>query len=197
MSTARLPLAGDWIRGISIMQPWTAEIMTGARTIENRPQPWSWHLWLLLHAGRQVDRPALRAPVVARTIRGRELTTGVVIGVARLTGCHRDPDGSPPCTKFAQPGAWHLELVDVQALALPGPASGQLGSWRPLRTSSTMSSSSCRTCGRDPRQEAARRARPDPRARRAARLAGQQHFDRQHRTHQGDPVASPRTRPES
>ncbi|WP_331755988.1 hypothetical protein OH791_38365 (plasmid) [Streptomyces anulatus] len=131
MSTAPLLPAGDWIRGISIKQPWTTAILTGSKTIENRPQPWSWRGWLLLHAGRQVDRPALRAPMVARTIRGRELTTGAVIGVARLTGCHQDPDGAPPCTEFAQPGAWHLELVDVQALALPIPARGQLGPWRP------------------------------------------------------------------
>ncbi|WP_143065991.1 hypothetical protein [Streptomyces sp. CC53] len=39
--------------------------------------------------------------------------------------------GSPPCTEWAQPGAWHLELGDVQALALPIPARGQLGPWRP------------------------------------------------------------------
>ncbi|GAA4658933.1 hypothetical protein GCM10023347_07860 [Streptomyces chumphonensis] len=44
-------------------------------------------------------------PLIARTIRGRELPTGAVIGVARLTGCHQDPDGSPPCTEWAQPGA--------------------------------------------------------------------------------------------
>ncbi|MDX3488243.1 hypothetical protein [Streptomyces sp. ID05-18] len=130
MSTAPSPLAGVWIRGISIKQPWTTAILTGAKTIENRPRPWR-PGWLLLHASVQIDRRALRLPMVARMIRGWDLPTGAVIGVARLTGCHQDPDGSPPCTEFAQPGAWHLELVDVQALALPVPARGQLGPWRP------------------------------------------------------------------
>lgn len=92
---------------------------------------WSWRGWLLLHAGQAVDRPALHQPLIARTIRGRELMTGAVIGVARLTGCHQDPDGSPPCTPWAQPGRWHLELDDVQELALPIPARGQLGPWKP------------------------------------------------------------------
>ncbi|MGW8398734.1 hypothetical protein ACWGLP_18930 [Streptomyces lydicus] len=66
-------------------------------------------------------------------IRGRELTTGTVIDVARLTGCYQDPDGSPPCTQWAQPqpGLWHLEVSDVQALALPIPGRGQLGLWPP------------------------------------------------------------------
>ncbi|MEU3708358.1 hypothetical protein AB0E82_39480 [Streptomyces anulatus] len=130
MSTLTQP-EGDWIRGISIKQPWATAILTGTKTIENRPQHWSWRGWVLLHAGQQTDRAALRVPMVARTIRGRNLTTGAVIGVARLTGCHRHPDGFPPCTPWAQDGAWHLELSDVQALALPIPARGQLGPWKP------------------------------------------------------------------
>ncbi|MGO4634952.1 hypothetical protein AB4225_29095 [Streptomyces sp. 2RAF24] len=131
MSTTSFPPAGDWIRGISVKQPHATAILTGAKTIENRPQAWSWRSWLLLHTSQQIDRTALRVPLIARAVRGRDLTTGAVIGVARLTGCHQDPDGSPPCTEFAQPGAWHLELSDVQALALPIPARGQLGPWRP------------------------------------------------------------------
>ncbi|MEV6549256.1 hypothetical protein AB0M57_11145 [Streptomyces sp. NPDC051597] len=131
MSTGTFPPAGDWIRGISVRQPWTTAIVSGAKTIENRPQHWSWRGLVLLHAGLQTDRTALRVPLVVRTIRGRDLPTGAVIGVARLTGCHQDPDGSPPCSEWAEPGLWHLELVDVQELALPIPARGQLGPWKP------------------------------------------------------------------
>ncbi|MGR8012261.1 hypothetical protein [Streptomyces sp. A5-4] len=129
MSATTLP-EGDWIRGISIRQPWTTAILTGAKTIENRPRPWR-PGWVLLHAGLQTDRPALRLPLVARTIRSRELVTGAVVGVARITDCHQDPDGSPPCTEWAQPEAWHLVLTDVQELALPVPIGGQLGPWKP------------------------------------------------------------------
>ncbi|MFI1576213.1 hypothetical protein ACH4VQ_36060 [Streptomyces anulatus] len=130
MNVAPLP-EGDWIRGISIKQPWTAGILTGAKLVENRPQHWSWRGWVLLHAGQQIDRPALRMPLVARTIRDRELVTGAVVGIARITDCHQDPEGSPLCSSWAHTGAWHLKLADVQALALPIPARGQLGPWRP------------------------------------------------------------------
>ncbi|MFI9019427.1 hypothetical protein ACIGZI_35965 [Streptomyces griseus] len=130
MSALTLP-EGDWIRGISIKQPWTAAILTGAKTIENRPQSWSWRGWVLLHAGQQTDKPALRLPLVARTIRGRQLVTGAVVGIARITGCHQDPEGSPLCSPWAHPEAWHLELADVQELHLPVPVRGQLGPWRP------------------------------------------------------------------
>ncbi|QHY93571.1 hypothetical protein SSPS47_00305 [Streptomyces sp. S4.7] len=54
-----------------------------------------------------------------------------MIGVARLADCHQDPDGSPPCTEWAEPGPWHLVLADVQELALPIPARGQLGRQKP------------------------------------------------------------------
>ncbi|MET9497447.1 hypothetical protein [Streptomyces sp. NPDC006552] len=133
MSTGPLSPAGDWIRGISIRQPWATAIAAGAKPIENRPQPWFWRGWLLLHAGVQTDRPALRLPLVARAIRGRDLPTGAVIGVARLTGCHQDPDGAPPCGPWSEPGQWHLELADVQELALPVPVRGRLGPWKPSK----------------------------------------------------------------
>lgn len=129
MSAATLP-EGDWIRGISIRQPWTTAILSGEKTIENRPRPWRIG-WVLLHASQQIERPALRLPLVARTIRGRELVTGAVVGVARITDCHQDAKGSPPCTEWAQTDAWHVVLADVQALALPVPVGGQLGPWRP------------------------------------------------------------------
>ncbi|MFI9311559.1 hypothetical protein [Streptomyces triculaminicus] len=129
----RLPtvLEADWIRGITIKQPWIACILTGAKSVENRPRPWR-PGWVLLHAGKQIDRAALRLPLVARTIRGRDLVTGAVLGVARITGSHQDPDGSPPCSEWAQPGLHHLVLDDVQELALPILIErGQLGPWMP------------------------------------------------------------------
>ncbi|MFE7045087.1 hypothetical protein ACFU9X_38435 [Streptomyces atratus] len=123
-------IEGDWVRGITIRQPWATCILTGAKTIENRPRPWK-PGWVLLHAGQSTDRAALHTPLVARTIRGRDLATGAVIGVARIIDCHQDPAGSQPCTEWAQPARWHLVLADVQELGLPIPARGQLGPWKP------------------------------------------------------------------
>ncbi|MER6103688.1 hypothetical protein ABT115_15525 [Streptomyces sp. NPDC001832] len=122
---------GTWIRGITIRQPWASCILAG-KDVENRPAHWSWRGYVLLHAGKAKPQPAvLRDPLVARTIHGRELHRGAVIGVARLTDCHQDPDGSSPCTPWAQADAWHLVLQDVQDLPLPIPVGGQLGPWKP------------------------------------------------------------------
>ncbi|GGW76641.1 hypothetical protein GCM10010350_72000 [Streptomyces galilaeus] len=54
-----------------------------------------------------------------------------MVGIARITGCHQDPDGAPFCSQWAHPRAWHLVLADVQELPLPVPARGQVVPWRP------------------------------------------------------------------
>ncbi|MFK0182136.1 hypothetical protein ACIQVR_40000 [Streptomyces xanthochromogenes] len=129
MSTVTLP-EGDWIRGISIRQPYAACILAGAKTVENRPRRWRTG-WVLLHTSQTIDRPALRLPLIGRTIRDRQLVTGGVVGIARITDCHQDLEGAPLCSPWAHPGAWHLVLQDVQELPLPVPARGQVVPWKP------------------------------------------------------------------
>ncbi|MER5950179.1 hypothetical protein ABT127_29415 [Streptomyces sp. NPDC001904] len=81
----------NWLRGITIRQPWTTCILAG-KDIENRTTAtWSWRGWLFLHAGKTTERTVLRDPLVATAICGRTLHTRVVIGVARRTNCHQDP----------------------------------------------------------------------------------------------------------
>ncbi|MDX3523702.1 hypothetical protein [Streptomyces scabiei] len=129
MSLASLP-EGDWIRGITIRQPWATCVLAG-KNPENRPVNWPWRGWILIHAGQKLEKSALRDPLVATAIHGRELHLGAVIGVARLTGCHPD-QGPEKCTSpWAERGAHHLVLEDVQELALPVNATGALPAWKP------------------------------------------------------------------
>ncbi|MEU5161255.1 hypothetical protein AB0G74_16835 [Streptomyces sp. NPDC020875] len=135
MTTAPPPPAGDWIRGISIKQPWATAILTGVKTIENRLRHWSWRGWFLLHACLQTDRPALCQPLLARTVRGRELVTGAVIGFARLTGCHQDSPGTTSCSRWAQArdGGWgHALTATASSYSSDNgrPFSGHRADWR-------------------------------------------------------------------
>jgi len=126
MSTVTLP-EGDWI---SIRQPYAACVLAGAKDVENRPVRWRTG-WVLLHTSKTIDQPALRLPLISRTIRDRALVTGAVVGIARITDCHQDPEGAPLCSQWAHLGAWHLVLQDVQELPLPIPARGQVVPWKP------------------------------------------------------------------
>ncbi|MFE5795535.1 hypothetical protein ACFQ8C_23565 [Streptomyces sp. NPDC056503] len=124
---------GTWVRGITIRQPWATCVLAG-KHIENRPVHWLWRGWLLLHAGQTTERAPQRDPLVATAIRGRDLHRRAVIGIARLTDCHQDPAGTPPCSPWAHADAWHLVLADVHELPLPIPAvRGQLGAWKPTQ----------------------------------------------------------------
>jgi hypothetical protein len=124
------PEGGDWIRGITIRQPWATCILVG-KNPENRPRPWPWRGRVLIHAGQKLESPALRGPLVVTAIRGRELHRSAVIGIALLIDCHPD-QGPETCTSpWAHRDAHHLVLADVQELALPIPARGQLGPWKP------------------------------------------------------------------
>lgn len=98
--------------------------------MENRPTRWRTG-WVLLHTSQTTDRAALRVPLFARTIRDRQLVTGAVVGVARITDCRQDPEGAPLCSPWAHPGTRHLVLADVQELPLPVPARGQVVPWKP------------------------------------------------------------------
>ncbi|MGW2109517.1 hypothetical protein [Streptomyces sp. NPDC001948] len=125
--------SGDWIRGITIRQPWATCILAGKRT-ENRPANWPWRGWVLLHAGKAKPDPALlRDPLVATAIRGRELHRGAVIGVARLTDCHPDQGPERCSSPWAQRDVHHLVLADVHELPLPVPATGALPAWKPTQ----------------------------------------------------------------
>lgn len=78
--------------------PVSSSLRLWGKRVENRPQHRAWRSWVLLRSGQQTDTPALRLLLVARTIRGRQLVTGAMVGVARITGCHQDPDGAPRST---------------------------------------------------------------------------------------------------
>ncbi len=167
MSIATLP-EGDWIRGITIRQPWATCILAG-KTPENRPANWTWRSWVLLHAGKKKPEPAvLRDPLVATAIRGRDLHLGAVIGVARLTDCHLD-QGPERCTSpWAERGAHHLVLEDVRSSPCPCPPRARLRPGSRRRTWWRRCSSSCPPSGRDTplQQDAAVRAGSDPGPRR-------------------------------
>ncbi|MFE2823478.1 hypothetical protein [Streptomyces sp. NPDC059271] len=120
--------APDHIRGITVRQPWAACILHGDKRIENRPRPWTAG-WRLLHAAAAIDRPALRDPLAARTIRSLELPTRAVLGVVRITGSHTDTP-KQLCSPWAQPDRFHLDLDDIHPLPLPVPCDGRLGPWR-------------------------------------------------------------------
>ncbi|MEU2453820.1 hypothetical protein ABZ605_27555 [Streptomyces sp. NPDC012765] len=122
------------VRALTVRQPWAWALLNG-KHVENRSWPIPTNLvgsTVLLHAGKDIDRAALRDPRVtalpglpART----DLPTGVITAVGRLTGCHFAKDGC--CAPWGEPEVYHWELAGLQALPEPVAAVGKLGLWHP------------------------------------------------------------------
>jgi hypothetical protein len=120
------------VKALSIRQPWAWAILHVGKRVENRGWTWAptWRGWFLLHAAKGCTRdeyedamddvidirPDIAPPRLA------SLDRGAIVGRARLVAAHH-ASASP----WAIPGALHLILADVEALATPIPFKGALG----------------------------------------------------------------------
>lgn len=91
-----------------------------------------WDAWRYWHLGETRVRDRANWPA--------KLPLGAVVATARVAGCHwrghdnecGDPAGYSAgviCSRWSQPGQWHWELGDVQALTVPVPCAGARKLW--------------------------------------------------------------------
>lgn len=121
------------LRAITLRQPWADAITHGTKRTENRtwPAPGKHHgARILLHAAAR-DDPAAGPILPDGSLPAPEpmWTRSAVIAIATLTGCHQAADGC--CAPWGEPGVWHWQLNDVQALERPVPCRGALRLWAP------------------------------------------------------------------
>lgn len=131
-------------RGITIRQPWASAFVRGPavlrKTVENRPRGWPTGTYLI-HAGKTWDGGSGHDPQIVAWNGGPavpdpdKFPTGAVIGVGRLTDCHRAvggccaPWGRTPDQPWDR--IYHLAFADVVPLAAPVPCRGALPAWVP------------------------------------------------------------------
>lgn len=131
---------------LSVMQPW-AWAMTDIpspdeKACENRTQITHRRGRIWLHASKRWDTEAhdtdeqlawwmdcqglLKDGEPVKTA----VPTGVIVGMATITDCHRD--GSPfcECGHWGQRFAYHWVLAHITRLPEPVPAKGMLGFWK-------------------------------------------------------------------
>lgn len=121
----------DYVPALTVQPPWSTLIAEGVKPVENRSWPTTHRAQLLIHAGKTLDWDALWGPHVRDALAGRGLKTlpsGAIVALVTLTGCHEAAYCCPP---WGMSIGWHWTMANVQALADPVPAIGQLGLWRP------------------------------------------------------------------
>jgi len=131
------------MRGLTVRQPWAWAIVHGGKDVENRSRniAGTYRGAVAIQAGKALDDsailvpPRMSLPVDPFGIEGG-LIRGAVIGVVDLVDVHNDtgwePYGPQPCdctSPWAEPGMWHLMLVNPRPLTLPIPWRGAQGLW--------------------------------------------------------------------
>lgn len=121
------------MKALSIQQPWAWLIVNGHKDIENRD--WRCHRrgHVLIHAGKKIDRDAMREliagfhPVTGEPLRldlPEVFDTGGIVGEATITGC---------VAQSASPwfvGSWGILIRDARPLSF-WPCKGALGFFAP------------------------------------------------------------------
>ena len=137
-------MSTDQLRALSIRQPWAWAIACAGKTVENRSRGTRYRGLLAIHASKAVYREDLDNPLILMAVAGRGFvidegpsSTGAVVAVAELAGCHLSPDFGgtcgatrPLCSPWAVRDQYHWLLTDVRPLADPVPCRGALGLWR-------------------------------------------------------------------
>lgn len=114
-------------RALTIRQPWAWAVIYAGKDVENRSWETSYRGTLIIHAGKGTDRDGiafLRSRGIS--VPPEALAGGAVLGTVQLTGC---VTGSP--SPWAEAGEFHWTLVNPVPLAVPIPAKGKLGLWKP------------------------------------------------------------------
>jgi len=121
--------AENKLRALTLIRPWDQAIVRGSKRIENR----SWRPWdsiigkvIAIHAGQKYDPKAaewMRDELLFDAPDRHDYPAGVIVGLARITGCIETSDDP----WFVGPFGWTLD--DVAALSAPVPCRGAQGLW--------------------------------------------------------------------
>lgn len=131
------------IKAVSLMQPWAGLVAAGAKSIETRSWPAKYRGPLAIHASmgfpEEARKLCLQEPFKSALARGgyndpKDLPLGAVVAVCRLDAVWKVekeswvPAGQKPFGDFT-PGRYAWDLVEIERLKEPVPATGRLGLW--------------------------------------------------------------------
>lgn len=108
----------NFLRGITVRQPWAHAIIFLGKDVENRPRRFHHRGPLVIHAGKGMDREE----AVKRGLDPDRLVRGAIVGIVDMVDCVRNHK-----SKWANKGAWHWVLRNPRALKKPIQYKGKQG----------------------------------------------------------------------
>jgi len=116
---------------ITVKQPWTAHILTGAKPVENRTWGTRYRGDILLHAGKAFDSAA---PPCLSATSPLATATGAIIAVVELYDIVSADEAFlrlPAAAHRFIEGEFCWLLRNIRPLPAPLPCLGSLGLWKP------------------------------------------------------------------
>lgn len=119
---------------LTIKQPWASLIMLGYKKFEFRTWKTNYRGELLIHAGKETDKEALRR--LDKYI-PKELPTGKIIGKVKIVDCQEVDSQlrcklireNPDIYKNTEIGIYAWKIEDVVSVENPIEINGKLGFW--------------------------------------------------------------------
>lgn len=143
-----MKIEGEKMKALTIIQPWASLIALGEKKIETRSWRTKYRGPVLIHAGKSVDKEALKNfSIVLAYHRLPKLPSGVILAKAEIVDCVEIDPGTDPPNRTAylkngekvtgnefsfgdySPGRFAWILDNVEPLKEPIPAKGQLSLW--------------------------------------------------------------------
>lgn len=124
------------MRALSILQPWAAVVVDGAKPIENRTWRRDVSGVVLVHAGKRFDADAVQ--FIQNACRALDITVptaralaaaprGAIVGVVRITDCVRPEFVTDSRARVWAFGPWCYRIDRAAAFDEPVPYRGELG----------------------------------------------------------------------
>jgi len=137
------------MKAYTVIQPWATLLALGLKSNETRSWPTKHRGPVAIHAGKKIDKAACRWEPICNALAAHgydehNLPTGAVLATANLSSCRESIAAVPGGYNLAggffvdrteaefgdfTPGRFAWGMTDVQQLADPIPAKGQLGLW--------------------------------------------------------------------
>ncbi|MEY8000229.1 ASCH domain-containing protein [Clostridium sp. Mt-5] len=133
---------------LTIRQPWASLIALGEKHIETRSWKTNYRGPLLIHAGKNIDKQALKNPIIRESLKSiniNEMPIGMIIAKCNLVDCAKVKssksdviytdvpriivEGKELIFGDYSPGRYAWILDNIEPLRKPVSAKGQLSLW--------------------------------------------------------------------
>ncbi len=125
----------EFIKAITIRQPWASLIVAGIKKHETRTWQTPYRGFVVIHAGKTIDKLSIEQSVLLKTydIEIKQLPLGAALAIAHINFCEPSlsvsADSEEKLLGYFSERHYAIGLTVIDVFEKPIPMRGQLGLW--------------------------------------------------------------------